>query len=143
EKAGRAAGSSEFIKQLPSRRGPTRNLAKGTGIEVAEVKGHYLILIWTEFANLHKPSSKSQRQKLESFSGGRVAGTGNGSLSHRMVTGHPWEQAVITDERPAAFAGRSSVIMKAGGSLRHDPAAGAVRGRRAAAARAARPASAG
>jgi len=89
EKAGRAAGSSEFIKQLPSRHGPTRNLAKGTGIEVAEVKGHYLILIWTEFANLHSPRGKSQRQKLESFSMGLVAGTANVSLSNRMVTGHP------------------------------------------------------
>src|SRR5215467_15108202 len=29
EKAGKAAGGTEFIKQLPSRRGPTRNLAKG------------------------------------------------------------------------------------------------------------------
>jgi hypothetical protein len=89
EKAGRAAGSSEFIKQLPSRHGPTRNLAKGTGIEVAEVKGHYLILIWAEFANLHAPSGKSQRQKLESFSVGLVAGTANISLSNRMVTGRP------------------------------------------------------
>ena len=89
EKAGKAAGSSEFIKQLPSRHGPTRNLAKGTGIEVAEVKGHYLILIWTEFANLHAPSGKSQRQQLESFSVGLVAGTANVSLSNRMVTGHP------------------------------------------------------
>ena len=63
EKAGKAAGATEFIKQLPSRHGPTRNIAKGTGIEVAEVKGHYLILIWTEFANLHSPSGKSQRQE--------------------------------------------------------------------------------
>jgi hypothetical protein len=89
EKAGKAAGATEFIKQLPSRHGPTRNLAKGTGIEVAEVKGHYLILIWTEFANLHAPSDKSQRKKLESFSTGLVAGTANVSLSNRMVTGHP------------------------------------------------------
>jgi hypothetical protein len=89
EKAGKAAGATEFIKQLPSRHGPTRNLAKGTGIEVAEVKGHYLILIWTEFANLHSPSGKSQRKKLESFSQGLVAGTANVSLSNRMVTGHP------------------------------------------------------
>jgi len=89
EKAGKAAGATEFIKQLPSRHGPTRNLAKGTGIEVAEVKGHYLILIWTEFANLHSPSGKSQRQKLESFSVGLVAGTANVSLSNRMVTGQP------------------------------------------------------
>jgi hypothetical protein len=89
EKAGKAAGATEFIKQLPSRHGPTRNLAKGTGIEVAEVKGHYLILIWTEFANLHSPSGKSQRNKLESFSTSLVAGTANVSLSNRMVTGHP------------------------------------------------------
>ncbi len=89
EKAGKAAGATEFIKQLPSRHGPTRNLAKGTGIEVAEVKGHYLILIWTEFANLHSPKGKSQRKELESFSTGLVAGTANVSLSNRMVTGHP------------------------------------------------------
>ena len=89
EKAGKAAGATEFIKQLPSRHGPTRNLAKGTGIEVAEVKGHYLILIWTEFANLHSPSGKSQRKKLETFSIGLVAGTANVSLSNRMVTGQP------------------------------------------------------
>ena len=89
EKAGKAAGATEFIKQLPSRHGPTRNLAKGTGIEVAEVKGHYLILIWTEFANLHSPSGQSQRKKLELFSENLVAGTANVSLSNRMVTGHP------------------------------------------------------
>jgi hypothetical protein len=89
EKAGKAAGGTEFIKQLPSRHGPTRNLAKGTGIEVAEVKGHYLILIWTEFANLHSPKPKSQRKELESFSTALVAGTANVSLSNRMVTGHP------------------------------------------------------
>jgi hypothetical protein len=89
EKAGKAAGATEFIKQLPSRHGLTRNLAKGTGIEVAEVKGHYLILIWTEFANLHSPKTKSQRKELESFSAGLVAGTANVSLSNRMVTGHP------------------------------------------------------
>jgi hypothetical protein len=89
EKAGKAAGATQFIKQLPSRHGPTRNIAKGTGIEVAEVKGHYLILIWTEFANLHAPKGKTQRTKLESFSQGLVAGTANVSLSNRMVTGRP------------------------------------------------------
>jgi hypothetical protein len=89
EKAGRAAGATEFIKQLASAHGPTRNIAKGTGIVEAEVKGHYLILTWTEFASLHAPSGKSQRQKLEAFSAGLVAGTANVSLTSRMVTGHP------------------------------------------------------
>ncbi len=89
EKAGRAAGATEFIKQLASAHGRTRNIAKGTGIVEAEVKGHYLILTWTEFANLKAPSGKSQRQKLEAFSSGLVAGTANVSLTSRMVTGQP------------------------------------------------------
>jgi hypothetical protein len=89
ERVGKASGSSEFIKQLTAAHGPTRNLSKGTGIEEAEIKGHYLILIWTEFANLHAPSGKSQRKKLEAFSAGLVAGTANVSLTQRMVNGHP------------------------------------------------------
>jgi hypothetical protein len=88
-KAGKAAGAVEFIKQLGSKRGPTRNIAKGTGIVAAYVKGHYLILTWTEFANLHAPSGKTKRKQLESFSTGLVAGTANVSLTSRMVTGHP------------------------------------------------------
>jgi hypothetical protein len=88
-KAGKAAGAVEFIKQLGSKRGPTRNIAKGTGIVAAYVKGHYLILTWTEFANLHAPSGKTKRKQLESFSTGLVAGTANVSLTSRMVTGNP------------------------------------------------------
>jgi len=88
-KAGKAAGAVEFIKQLGSKHGPTRNIAKGTGIVAAYVKGHYLILTWTEFANLHAPSGKTKRKQLEAFSTGLVAGTANASLTSRMVTGHP------------------------------------------------------
>jgi hypothetical protein len=89
DKVGKASGSAEFIKQLPAAHGPTRNLSKGTGIEEAEVKGHYLILIWTEFANLQAPSGKKQRKKLEAFSADLIAGTANVSLTKRMVTGQP------------------------------------------------------
>jgi len=88
-KAGKAAGAVEFIKQLASKHGPTRNIAKGTGIVAAYVKGHYLILTWTEFANLHAPSGKTKRKQLEAFSTSLVAGTANVSLTSRMVTGHP------------------------------------------------------
>jgi hypothetical protein len=88
-KAGKAAGAVEFIKQLAAAHGPTRNIAKGTGIVAAYVKGHYLILTWTEFANLRSPSGKSKRHELEEFSNGLVAGTANVSLTNRMVTGHP------------------------------------------------------
>jgi hypothetical protein len=89
EKAGKATGAAEFIRQLPGPHGPTHNLAKGTGLEEAEVKGHYLILIWTEFANLHAPSGKKQRKQLTTFSADLFAGTANVSLTSRMVTGKP------------------------------------------------------
>ena len=61
---GRPRARPKFIRQLPGPHGPTRNLTKGTGIEVAEIKGHYLILIWTEFANLGAPKGKKQRREL-------------------------------------------------------------------------------
>jgi hypothetical protein len=89
EKAGKASGAAQFIRQLPGPHGPTRNLTKGTGIEVAEVKGHYLILIWTEFANLGAPKGKKQRRELTNFSADLFAGTANVSLTSRMVTGSP------------------------------------------------------
>ncbi|HUL27009.1 MAG TPA: hypothetical protein VLW44_14695 [Streptosporangiaceae bacterium] len=89
EKAGKASGAAEFIRQLPAAHGPTRNLTKGTGLEEAEVKGHYLILIWTEFANLHAPTGKKQRRELTAFSADLFAGTANLSLTSRMVTGKP------------------------------------------------------
>jgi hypothetical protein len=89
EKAGKASGAAQFIRQLPGPHGPTRNLTKGTGIEVAEVKGHYLILIWTEFADLGAPKGKKQRRELTKFSANLFAGTANVSLTSRMVTGKP------------------------------------------------------
>jgi hypothetical protein len=89
EKAGKAAGTTGFIRQLPGPHGPTRNLTKGTGLEEAAVKGHYLILMWTEFANLHAPSGKKQRKELAAFSADMFAGTANVSLTSRMVTGKP------------------------------------------------------
>ena len=52
ERAGKATGATAFIKQLPGPHGPTRNLMKGTGLEEAQIKGHYLILTWAEFTNL-------------------------------------------------------------------------------------------
>jgi hypothetical protein len=88
-RAGRAAGPSEFIAQLRGAKGPTRNLTKGTGIEEAEVKGHYLILIWAEFANLHAPKGAAKKQELVQFCTRVFASTANVSLSRRLVTGKP------------------------------------------------------
>jgi len=89
QRAGQATGSAEFIDQLPGAHGPTHNLAKGTGLEEAVYKGHYLILIWAEFSNLHTPSTAAQRAELKTFSDNLVSGTANVSLTSRMVMGKP------------------------------------------------------
>jgi len=89
ERAGKASGTHQFIKQLAAKHGPTRRLTKGTGLEEADVLGHYLILTWAEFANLHKPAGKKQLAELKKFSTDLITGTANISLSSRMVTGSP------------------------------------------------------
>ncbi|HEY4849483.1 MAG TPA: hypothetical protein VII22_01740 [Streptosporangiaceae bacterium] len=89
QRAGQATGSAEFIDQLPAAHGPTHNLAKGTGLEEAVYKGHYLILIWAEFSNLHTPTTAAQRAELKTFSDNLVSGTANVSLTSRMVIGKP------------------------------------------------------
>lgn len=88
-RAGRVAGASQFIKQLPAAHGPTHRLAQGTGLEEADVMGHYLILTWAEFTNLHKPSGKAQLAGLAAFSKALITGTANVSLTSRMLTGKP------------------------------------------------------
>jgi hypothetical protein len=89
EKAGQATGATAFIKQLPGPRGPTKNLIKGTGLEEAQIKGHYLILTWAEFTNLRTPGSAARRTELDKFSRQLVASTAGISLTSRMVFGKP------------------------------------------------------
>lgn len=88
-KTGKVTGSSEFIAQLTAPAGPTHSLTKGTGLEEAEVKGHYLILTWVEFTNHRAPRTRSQRAQLRAFSADLVSQTANVSLTSRMVTGKP------------------------------------------------------
>jgi hypothetical protein len=89
ERAGKATGATAFIKQLPAAHGPTRNLMKGTGLEEAQIKGHYLILTWAEFTNLRAPGSAARRRELDTFSRQLVASTAGISLTSRMVFGKP------------------------------------------------------
>jgi hypothetical protein len=86
---GKVTGSSQFIAQLAARSGPTRSLAKGTGLEEAEVKGHYLILTWVEFTTLRAPHTAHQKAQLKAFSANLISRTANVSLTSRMVTGEP------------------------------------------------------
>jgi hypothetical protein len=89
QRAGQATGSAQFIDQLPAAKGPTHNLTKGTGLEEAVYKGHYLILIWAEFTNLRSPATAAERAELKTFSDNLVSGTANVSLTSRMVIGQP------------------------------------------------------
>jgi hypothetical protein len=87
--AGRAAGASDYIALLRAAKGPTHKLGEGTGVEEAEVKGHYLILVWAQFTGRHKPKTATQRGYLTGFMSNLFAETANVSLSSRMVNGQP------------------------------------------------------
>jgi hypothetical protein len=89
ESAAKAAGPSEFVAQLPGPSGPTKSLASGTGIEAADVQGHYLVLVWAEFANLKAPTTAAQKQEIQSFISLLIQKTANVSLASREVTGKP------------------------------------------------------
>ncbi len=86
-KAGQATGPQEIIAPLTGKKGATSKLGTGTGVVQAEVKGHYLILMWAEFTSLKSPSGSAQRQALEQFAGNLVTGSANINLSTRMLTG--------------------------------------------------------
>jgi hypothetical protein len=89
ESTGKAAGASETIAQLPGPSGPTAKLTQGTGIEAAEVKGHYLVLVWAEFTNLQAPSTPAQKLQVQDFINVLIQNTANVSLATREVTGKP------------------------------------------------------
>jgi hypothetical protein len=88
-KVGKVTGSSQFIAQLTAATGPTHSLTKGTGLEEAEVKGHYLILTWVEFTTHRAPRTAAQKAQLKAFSADLINGTANVSLTSRMVMGAP------------------------------------------------------
>jgi hypothetical protein len=87
EKAGHVTGPQEIVAPLTGKKGPTKKLGTGTGVVQAEIKGHYLILMWAEYANLKSPSGQAQRQALEQFAANLVTGSANINLSTRMLTG--------------------------------------------------------
>ena len=86
-KAGQTTGTKEIIAPLAAQKGPTSKLGNGTGVVQAEIKGHYLILMWAEFTSLKSPSTTAQRQQLEQFAASLVSGSANINLSTRMLGG--------------------------------------------------------
>jgi hypothetical protein len=86
-KAGAATGPQEIIVPLAAKKGVTAKLGHGTGVVQAEIKGHYLILMWAEFTNLKSPPNSAARAQLEQFATNLVTGTANINLSTRMLSG--------------------------------------------------------
>ncbi len=89
KKAASSAGAVNFVSQLRSHKGLASKIGKGTGIEEAAAKGHYLILIWAEFTDLRKPKNTYQRTQLVRFMTQVLDKTANISLANRMATGTP------------------------------------------------------
>ena len=89
ERSGKAAGGGDFIAQLAAAKGPTRHLTRGTGLEETEIKGHFLVMVWAEFASLRAPAGTRQRLELETFCNRLIQNTANLSLASRMITGTP------------------------------------------------------
>jgi len=84
-----ATASGQFIQPLPAAHGASKNLGKGTGVVWAVTKGHYLILMWAQYTNLHSPTTSRDRQILLQFVNDLYQKTVNLSLTRRMVTGKP------------------------------------------------------
>jgi hypothetical protein len=87
QKAGQVTGTQEVIAPLTAKKGPTSNLGHATGVVQAEIKGHYLILIYAEFTDGKSPSTTAQRNQLEAFVSNVLTGSANIDLSTRMLTG--------------------------------------------------------
>jgi hypothetical protein len=83
------AAPRQFIEPLPADHGPTRNMGKGNGLVWAVAKGHYLILMWVQYANLQSPATSAERRNLMQFVNDLYQKTANQSLTGRMVTGKP------------------------------------------------------
>ena len=79
----------QFIQPLPGLHGATKKLGTGTGVVWAVAKGHYLILMWAQYANLHSLATASDRKILLQLIDDLYQKTVNQSLTRRMVTGKP------------------------------------------------------
>ncbi len=87
--AATSAGASQFVAQLKSKKGPAYRIGQGTGIEVAAVEGHYLLLGWAEYTGLTAPKRHAQRLALDNFITVLIQHTASIALSYRLTNGQP------------------------------------------------------
>ena len=109
QKAGQVTGPQEIIAPLAGKKGATSKLGSGTGVVQAEVKGHYLILMWAQFADLKSPSTLGRSGRHSSSSPTNlVTGSANINLSTRMLTGKP---QLTGRQPPVALTGALSASL--------------------------------
>lgn len=84
-----AAGGQQYVTPLPGKSGRTARLGKGAALGIRQVRGHYLILSWVQYADGHKPATASGRKQLSAFHSDVVSTTLARPLSYRMITGRP------------------------------------------------------
>lgn len=84
-----AAGGQQYVTPLRGKSGRTARLGRGAALGIRQVKGHYLILSWVQYADGHKPATASGRKQLSAFHSDVVSTTLARPLSYRMITGRP------------------------------------------------------
>ena len=95
-KAGKAAGAVEFIKQLASTHGPTRNIAKGTGNRRGLRQGPLLDL---DLDGVRQPARTVGQDQAEATGGVLDGpGRGNGQRQPDQPDGH--RPSVLTRRKP-------------------------------------------
>ena len=82
-----AAGGEQYVTPLRGS-GRTSALGRGAALGVRQVKGHYLVLSWVQYADGHKPSP-SGRKQLTAFHNDVVSAALARPLAYRMLTGRP------------------------------------------------------
>jgi hypothetical protein len=89
--AGRVVGTNDFIAPVTTSSGAGKNVGQGSGLSQSSYKGHYVILMWAQFADSSSSSSltSAQQKEITQFENDLLADTVNIALSDRMVTGKP------------------------------------------------------
>jgi len=84
-----AAGGKQYVTPLRGSSGRTARLGQGAALGIRQVRGHYLLLSWVQYADGHRPASSAGRKQLSAFHKDVVSATLARPLSYRMITGRP------------------------------------------------------
>ena len=83
-----AAGGKQYVTPLKGP-GRTARLGQGAALGIRQVRGHYLLLSWVQYADGHRPASSAGHKQLSAFHKDVVSATLARPLSYRLFTGRP------------------------------------------------------